>query len=610
MTRDLETMCGIFAAVSDKPVAHILLEGLKRLEYRGYDSAGIAMLDDHKLKRVCAVGKVTELESRMDSEAFPGCIGIAHTRWATHGSPSEANSHPHMADGVAVVHNGIVENHGELRRRLKRQGCSFLSETDSEVIPWLISRAVAGGAGAANAVRSLSDDLEGSYAVAVLTEADGDVLHAKRHGSPLVAALGPLGGYLSSDISALAGFADEAIVLDDGDQVELRRDAIAVFDKSGRAVTRPRMTVEAVGNDFDKGGYPHYMLKEIHDQPGVARAIESRYDAGDFIAEQVTLDFNRIDRIRMIACGTSYYACQVARRWFAEVAGLSADVELASEHRYEPVVADGLREAAILVSQSGETADTLASLDKLKGLRVPTVGIVNQQGSTLAREADFFLPLLAGKEIGVASTKAFLAQLLVLARLVAHAADQRGHRAAAKRLRTALVAAPKAIEAALHNESAIVAVAESLAKAQSALFVGRGALYPLAMEGALKLKEISYIHAEGFAAGELKHGPIALVDDKTPIVALAPSGDLFPKLASNLREIAARNGRIILLGDRKALLALSDIASASLTLPSCDELIQPIVAAVPLQFLAYYVAVARGLDIDRPRNLAKSVTVE
>ncbi len=603
-------MCGIFAAISDEPVANVLVQGLKRLEYRGYDSAGIVTLDDDGLNRVCAVGKVSELELRIKSETLPGCIGIAHTRWATHGAPSEVNSHPHMAKGVAVVHNGIVENHRELRQRLKRQGCNFLSETDTEVIPWLISQAVDSGAGASGAVHSLEDELDGSYAIAVLTDADRNVLHAKRHGSPLVAALGPHGGYLSSDISALAGLASEAIILSDGDQVELRRDAIAVFDKGGRAVSRPHLPVDAAGGAFDKGGYPHYMLKEIHDQPAVAHAIASRYDEREFIGEQITLDFNQIDRVHMIACGTSFYACQVAQRWFAEIAGLSCDVELASEHRYAPDVADGLRDAAILVSQSGETADTLASLEKLKGLRVPTIGIVNQQVSTLAREADFFLPLFAGAEIGVASTKAFTAQLLVLARLVAHAADQRGHRAAARRLRAALKRAPKAIEAVLHNEAAIVAVAETFAGRRSALFIGRGALYPLAMEGALKLKEISYIHAEGFAAGELKHGPIALVDENTPVVALAPSGDLFAKLASNVREIAARKGKIILLGDRKALLALSDVASASLTLPSCDELIQPIVAAIPLQLLAYHVAVARGYDIDRPRNLAKSVTVE
>ena len=603
-------MCGIFAAIGDKPVANVLVEGLKRLEYRGYDSAGVATLDDGGLRKVCAVGKVAALETRVAEAHLPGRIGIAHTRWATHGAPTECNSHPHMANGVAVVHNGIVENHSELRTRLKRQGCEFLSETDSEVIPWLISRAVDNGDAPARAVRSLNDELSGSYAIAVLTESDHDVLHAKRSGSPLVAAIGPEGSYLSSDISALAGLATEAVVLSDGDQVELRRNSITVFDKDGRPAVRPGTVVEAANENYDRGGFAHYMLKEINEQPAVARIIEDRYDAEGLVGSSVALDFDHVDRIRLIACGSSYYACLVAKRWFGEIAGLSADVELASEHRYAPVIADGLREVAILVSQSGETADTLASLEKLKGLRIPTIGIVNRQISTLAREADFFLPLLAGAEVGVASTKAFLAQMLVLGRLVVRAAEQRGNRAAAKRLRRALSAAPKAIEAVLHNEAAIVGVAERLVKSTSALFVGRGALYPLAMEGALKLKEISYIHAEGFAAGELKHGPIALVDDSTPIIALAPSGELFSKLASNVREIAARKGKIIVLGDRKALLALSDVSTSSLTLPNCDELIQPIVAAIPLQFLAYHVAVLRGYDVDRPRNLAKSVTVE
>ena len=603
-------MCGIFAAIGDRPVADVLVRGLKRLEYRGYDSAGMATLDDGGLRRVCAVGKVSELEMAVAEAALSGCIGIAHTRWATHGAPSEANSHPHIANGIAVVHNGIVENHGELRIRLKRQGCDFLSETDSEVIPWLISRAVEGGAGASGAVRSLSNDISGSYAIAVLSENDRHVVHAKRSGSPLVAAIGPNGSYLSSDISALAGLASEAVVLSDGDQVELRRDTIAVFDKGGRAVLRAKTQIDAASESYDRAGYAHYMLKEINEQPAVARIIEDRYDAGALVSAQVSLDFNRIDRIRMIACGSSFFACLVAKRWFAEIAGLAADVEVASEHRYAPVITDGLREAAILVSQSGETADTLASLEKFKELRIPTIGIVNQQVSTLAREADFFLPLLAGPEIGVASTKAFLAQMLVLARVVVRAAEQRGHRAAARRLSAALLQAPKALEAVLHNEAAIVSVAETLVDATNALFVGRGALCALAMEGALKLKEISYIHAEGFAAGELKHGPIALVDKTTPIVALAPSGELFPKLASNVREIAARQGRIILIGDRRSLLQLADVATASITLPTCDELIQPIVAAIPLQFLAYHVAVLRGVDVDRPRNLAKSVTVE
>jgi len=603
-------MCGIFAAITDKPVAHVLIEGLKRLEYRGYDSAGIATLDDEGLKRVCAIGKVAALETCIDEAELPGHIGIAHTRWATHGAPSENNSHPHMAKGVAVVHNGIVENHSELRSLLKRHGCEFQSETDSEVIPFLISRAMEGGSSTSRAVHALGEQLTGSYAIAVLDDSDHTVLHAKRFGSPLVAALGPEGAYLSSDICALAGYASEAVLLSDGDQVELRRDSITVTDKNGRPVTRPSIKVDTDGRDYDKGGFPHYMLKEINEQPAIARIIEDRYGHGDLMSASVKFDFNYVDRIRLIACGSSYYACMVAKRWFGEVAGLSADIDLASEYRYAPIIADGPREVAILVSQSGETADTLASLEKLKSLRVPTIGIVNQQVSTLAREADYFLPLFAGAEIGVASTKAFLAQLLVLANLVAHAAEQRGHRAAAKNMRAALSQAPKAIEAVLHNEAAIVEVAKTMVDTNSVLFVGRGSLYPLAMEGALKLKEISYIHAEGFAAGELKHGPIALVDENTPIVALAPSGELFQKLASNVREIAARKGKIIVIGERKALLALSDVASSSVTLPACDELIQPIVAAIPLQFLAYHVAVLKGFDIDQPRNLAKSVTVE
>ena len=603
-------MCGIFAAVSDKPVADILVQGLKRLEYRGYDSAGVAMLDAHGLQRYCAVGKVTELEKSLVGADLPSHIGIAHTRWATHGAPSKANSHPHIAGGVAVVHNGIIENHRELRRKLKQQGCSFLSETDSEVIPWLISRSVATGAPAARALDALEGEVDGSYAIAVLTEGDDSVLHAAKRGSPLVAAIGPAGGYLSSDISALAGLALEAVVLSDGDRVELRRDTISLFDKNGRAVSRPRLAVDSSSVGFDKGGFDHYMRKEIEEQPPVARVIASAYDDGGYLDRNLSLDFNQIDRLRMLACGSSYYACMAAKHWFADIAGLSAEVDLASEYRYAPLVSDRLREAAVLVSQSGETADTLASLEKLKHLGVPTIGIVNRQVSTLARDADYMLPLLAGVEIGVASTKAFLAQLLVLARLAVHAAEQRGRRAAAARLRAALAQAPQVIEAALHNETAILRAAEVLAGASSALFVGRGPMFPLAMEGALKLKEISYIHAEGFAAGELKHGPIALVDSQTPVVALAPSGDLFAKVASNIREIAARKGRIVLLGDRKALLELSDVATASLTLPACDELIQPIVACVPLQLLAYHVALMHGLDIDRPRNLAKSVTVE
>jgi glucosamine--fructose-6-phosphate aminotransferase (isomerizing) len=603
-------MCGIFAAISNKPVAKVLVEGLKRLEYRGYDSAGVVTLDDGALRKVCAVGKVEALESICESEPLTGHVGIAHTRWATHGAPSERNSHPHVADGVAVVHNGIVENHSEVRSELQKRGCRFASDTDSEVIPWLISTSVGQGAKPGHAIHALSERLSGSYAIAVLTERDPNTLYAKRSGSPLVAAIGPEGGYLSSDVSALAGFAAEAIVLDDGDQVELRFDSVAVYDRDGQPVTRSVVGVDDACGAADRGGFPHFMLKEIHEQPSVSAVIQHRYAVEALIAESIDVDFRHVDRLRLIACGTSYYACMVAKRWFAEVAGIAADVELGSEYRYAPDITNPPREFAVLVSQSGETADTLASLEKLKSQRIGTLGIVNQQVSTLAREADYFLPLLAGPEIGVASTKAFTAQLMVLAHLAAHMAEQRGYRLAATRFRSALAKVPKLLSAVLHNEAAIIAVAERFSQATSALFVGRGALYPLALEGALKMKEISYIHAEGYAAGELKHGPIALVDENTPVVALAPSGELFGKVASNIREIAARNGRITILGDRRAILAMSDVASHALTMPITDELIQPIVAAIPLQFLAYHVAVSRGYDVDRPRNLAKSVTVE
>ncbi len=602
-------MCGIFGAVATKPVADLLVEGLNRLEYRGYDSAGIATLEEGELRRMCAVGKVAALRQRVENGDVSGQIGIAHTRWATHGAPRESNSHPHVAPGVAVVHNGIVENHSELRSALKAQGCTFTSETDSEVIPWLISRSIAGGATPARAMQDLSERIEGSYAIGVLTQQDPGTIHARRAGSPLVAAFGDSGGFVASDVAALAGMVKEAVFLEDGDRAEITRERVTIHDATGRIAHRRIVSVDANYQTLDRGGYAHFMLKEINEQPSVAGAVGAHYGQSDAF-DEIMLDFRRLDRIKLIACGSSYYACMVARRWLAEIAGLEADVELASEYRYAPVIAHTGNEAAIFVSQSGETADTLASLEKAKSLRIPTIGIVNQMMSTLAREADYALPLLAGTEVGVASTKAFLAQMLVMARLVAHIGAMRGHRAAAARFSEGLDRVPGWIAATLHNESAIIGVAEHFLTAKSAVFVARGALFPLALEGALKLKEISYIHAEGFAAGELKHGPIALIDPTTPVVALAPSGELFSKVASNVREIAARGGRITVLGDRRAILSLSDVAATALTIPSCDDLIQPIVAAIPLQLLAYHVAVARGSDVDRPRNLAKSVTVE
>lgn len=602
-------MCGIFGAVTEKPVADILVQGLNRLEYRGYDSAGLVTIHDGAIQKICAVGKVDALRSKINDAGLAGNIGIAHTRWATHGAPSEANSHPHVAPGVAVVHNGIVENHSDLRSRLKSNGCAFSSETDTEVIPWLIAKSLASGATPARAMHELADRLEGAYAIGVLMQQEPGVIHASRSGSPLVVAAGGDGGFIASDAAALSGFAKEAVCLEDGDRAEVTRDAVLVYDSTGILAHRRIMKVEYPAVAVDRGGYAHFMLKEINEQPAVASAVTERYANSDSF-DDVHIDFHRLDRIRLIACGSSYYACLIARRWLAEIAGLEADVELASEYRYAPVIAHGATELAIFVSQSGETADTLAALEKAKTLRIPTVGIVNQAYSTLAREADYALPVLAGVEVGVASTKAFLAQMLVLAQFSAHIGAMRGHRAAAARFREGLERVPAWIAATLHNEAAIIAVAEHFQNATSAVFVARGALFPLALEGALKLKEISYIHAEGFAAGELKHGPIALIDHTMPVVALAPSGNLFSKMASNVREIAARGGRIIVLGDRRAILSLSDVATSALTIPACDDLIQPIIASVPLQLLAYHVAVSRGADVDRPRNLAKSVTVE
>lgn len=602
-------MCGIFGAVTEQPVSDVLVEGLNRLEYRGYDSAGLVTIHDGAIKRICAVGKVEALRDRLDANPIGGNIGIAHTRWATHGAPSEANSHPHVAPGVAVVHNGIVENHSELRSNLKSNGCAFSSETDSEVIPWLLARSLAAGATPARAMHELSDRLEGAYAIGVLTQQEPGTIHARRSGSPLVVAAGGEGGYIASDSTALAGFAKEAIYLEDGDRAEVSRDSVLVYDSTGRLAHRRFLKVEEPKAAIDRAGYAHFMLKEINEQPAIAADVSTRYANADSF-DDVVIDFHRLDRIRLIACGSSYYACLVAKRWLAEVAGVDADVELASEYRYAPVIAHGATEVAIFVSQSGETADTLAALEKAKSLRIPTIGIVNQMYSTLAREADYALPLMAGVEVGVASTKAFLAQMLVLAHFSAHIGSMRGHRAAATRFREGLERVSGWIAATLHNEAAIISVAEHFQNATSAVFVARGALYPLALEGALKLKEISYIHAEGFAAGELKHGPIALIDPMMPVVALAPSGELFSKMASNVREIAARGGRIIVLGDRRAILALSDVATSALTIPACDDLIQPIIASIPLQLLAYHVAVSRGADVDRPRNLAKSVTVE
>jgi glucosamine--fructose-6-phosphate aminotransferase (isomerizing) len=601
-------MCGIFGAISTKPVVDTLVEGLRRLEYRGYDSAGVATLGEDGLSRVCVVGKVAGLTERLAGEKRDARIGIGHTRWATHGAPSLANAHPHMAPGVAVVHNGIVDNHRDLRKSLASQGCRFQSETDTEVVPWLIARDLASGRDVGTAMRNLSGTIHGSYALAVLTERDPRKIHAKRLGSPLVAAIGPEGGFVASDVTALAGYAGEAVVLEDHDTVALDDTSMTITDRAGRLANRQTVKISATVTALDRGDHRHFMHKEIFEQAAVAHRINAAYaDEAQSCLEGI--DFQKLTRIRMVACGTSFFACMVARRWFAEIAGLPADIEIASEFGHMPLLRNR-GELAILVSQSGETADTLAALCRLREAGIPTLGVVNQEVSTLAREASFCAPLLAGPEIGVASTKAFMAQLLVLAHIAALAGSLRMGPDRVARFRHGLRLVPDLIEEALRCEPAIATLAERFRPVGNAIFVGRGLLYPLALEGALKLKETSYIHAEGFAAGELKHGPIALIDQQTHVVALAPTGETFAKVASNTREIAARGGKIVVIGDMPGVLALDDVAHAALLLPGCDDLIQPMLAAVPLQLLAYHVAVLRGCDVDRPRNLAKSVTVE
>ncbi|MCZ8183952.1 MAG: glutamine--fructose-6-phosphate transaminase (isomerizing) [Beijerinckiaceae bacterium] len=602
-------MCGIFARIANEPVAPALIEGLRRLEYRGYDSAGIATIEEGGIERRCAVGKVDALEAVVRSGPPAGTVGIAHTRWATHGSPSERNAHPHVAPGLAIAHNGIIENHRELRHALSDRGARFRSETDSEVIPWLMHQHMAAGASAKDAMHRVGEELHGAFAIAAISEREPDILRAYRRGSPLAVGFGKDGGVLASDPHALAGYAREAMILEDGDSAEITREGIALFNRAGERVQRQTLAVDPSIFAREDNPYAHHMLREIHEQPEVIARILSQYRVPADVLSMVPVDFRRVSRITLVACGTSYYAAALARRWFQEFARVPAEVAIASEFRYETFAPPLPGELAIVISQSGETADTIGAMEVMRTRGIPVIALVNQTGSTIAREADGTIPLLAGPEIGVASTKAFSAQLTVLA-LLALAAGQRRNQQGIAQFHARLQKLGDMVTAALHNEPAVIAVAERIHSAHSMIYVGRGPLFPVAMEGALKLKEISYIHAEGFAAGELKHGPIALVDPQTPIIALVASGPLFEKSASNIREIAARSGRIVLVGDRASLLSLSDVSTHSLTVPQGCDLLQPIVSTVPLQLLAYHVARLRGLDVDRPRNLAKSVTVE
>lgn len=607
-------MCGIIGVLANRPAAPIMLEALKRLEYRGYDSAGLATLVEGRVERRRAPGKLSALASLLQATPLPGTTGIGHTRWATHGAATEANAHPHVAGPVAVVHNGIIENFRALRDELTATGVNFQSDTDTEVVAQLCARFMARGLSPVDAASATLARLEGAFALAFLFEWHDDLMVCARRGSPLAIGYGEGEMFVGSDALALAPLTDRIAYLEEGDWAAVTRTAAHVFDAHGMPVTRPVRTIALEAVLVDKGGHRHFMAKEIHEQPTVAAHVARAYLTPDHSAATgpaETLDWALAPRVTLVACGTAFYACAVAKYWFETVARLPAETDIASEFRYRnpPLPKGGI---TIVVSQSGETADTLAALRHARAEGQTVVAVVNVETSTIAREADLVLPTLAGTEIGVASTKAFTAQLMVLAATVLLAARDRGTVAAESeaRLASVLAGVPGALTAALGREDALARLAGKLTQARTILYLGRGAMFPLAMEGALKLKELTYIHAEGYAAGELKHGPIALIDETVPVVALAPRDALFDKTVSNLQEVMARKGRVALIGDATALAEAGEGAWQRVAMPDVDPFAAPIVYAVAVQLLAYHAAVAKGTDVDQPRNLAKSVTVE
>jgi glucosamine--fructose-6-phosphate aminotransferase (isomerizing) len=602
-------MCGIIGIVGREPAAERLIDGLRRLEYRGYDSAGLAVIAETGVERRRAPGKIANLDRAWRADPADGTTGVAHTRWATHGVPNEANAHPHIAGDVVVVTNGIVENYRELKARLVAKGRQFASETDSEIIAHLIDSHRRAGATPQQAAQQALDELQGAFAIVVMFADQPDLLIGARRGPPLAAGLGDGESYLGSDAVGLAPLTQRVIYLEDDDLAVCTRDGVRVF-AGGKEVTRA-VTHAPVTAMMTKGNYAHFMLKEIHEQPEVVGRTMARYisSASGAIVLPEGLDLAKFSRVAIAACGTASYAGLVGRYWLERLAGLPADVDVASEFRYrQPALsADTL---AVFVSQSGETADTLAALRYCKQRGLTTLAIVNVPGSSMAREADVVMPTLAGPEIGVASTKAFTCQLAALACLAVGAAKARG-RIDAKReaeLTRTLMHAPTLINTTLKLEEQVREIATELVHASQVLYLGRGANYPLALEGALKLKEISYLHAEGYAAGELKHGPIALIEEGTPVVVIAPHDELYDKTASSIAEVAARGARVILISDAAGLAAAGP--AATIEVPDCDPLIAPLVYAAPIQLLAYYTAVHKGTDVDQPRNLAKSVTVE
>ena len=610
-------MCGIVGAVAERNITAILLEGLKRLEYRGYDSAGVAVFtNDETLERVRRPGKVSELERALDAEPLIGRLGIAHTRWATHGAPCERNAHPHFSGDLAVVHNGIIENYEALREQLKALGYVFTSDTDTEVIAHLLTHKLKDLADLAVALKATVKELHGAYGLAVISAKQPDRLVAARSGSPLVIGLGLGENFLASDQLALRQVTDRFMYLEEGDIAEIRRDSVQIWDLNGKNVERETVQYRDGAEAADKGEFRHYMLKEIHEQPAVVqRTLEGRLSQDQVLVQafgpQAAELFAKVRNVQIVACGTSYHAGMVARYWLEELAGIPCQVEVASEFRYRKVVVqpDTL---FVTISQSGETADTLAALRNAKELGfLASLAICNVGISSLVRESDLTLLTQAGREIGVASTKAFTTQLVGLLLLTLSLGQVRGTLAEGveAKLVEELRRLPARLGEALAMDSTVEKIAELFAEKNHTLFLGRGAQFPVAMEGALKLKEISYIHAEAYPAGELKHGPLALVDNDMPVVTVAPNNELLEKLKSNLQEVRARGGQLVVFADEKAGMT-NGVGTHVVHMPHIHDILSPILYTIPLQLLSYYVAVLKGTDVDQPRNLAKSVTVE
>jgi len=608
-------MCGIIGIVGNREVAPLLVDALKRLEYRGYDSAGVATIKDGKLDRRRAEGKLANLDRKLGEEPLAGHVGIGHTRWATHGAPTEANAHPHFCNGVAVVHNGIIENFAPLRAELMAKGATFYSQTDTEVVAQLLSAYRQEGLAPREAMQKALGRFEGAYALAVLFEDQPDMILGARPGPPLAVGHGQGEMFLGSDAIALAPFTDEITYLEDGDWVVIKRDLLEIHDRTGKLVERRRQKSQGAAYVVDKGNHRHFMEKEIYEQAEVVSHTLAHYidfAEGRVKFESSLIDFANLDRLAMSACGTAYYAGLVGKYWFERFARLPVEIDVASEFRYREMPLTG-RMAALFISQSGETADTLASLRYCRDHKLTIGAVVNVRESTIARESDAVFPTLAGPEIGVASTKAFTCQLSVLAALAMIAGRARGTLSAEdeSKMVRALVEAPRLFNQVLTAiQPQIEMLSRELSRFKDVLYLGRGTSFPLALEGALKLKEISYIHAEGYAAGELKHGPIALIDETMPVIVIAPHDRHFEKTVSNMQEVAARGGRIILITDETGAAATTLETMATIVLPVVDEIVAPILYALPVQLIAYHTAVFMGTDVDQPRNLAKSVTVE